>query len=474
MKKKLGVLAVLIVLTYAAVYVRYSYGDTEDHPTVQRAPVTTGTIVQSVQAIGTLQAVRMVRVGSQVSGTIKAIFADYNTVVKRDQVVAELDPSLMEVQVAVQEANIARQENDIAQQKVQLANDQKNLERAQAQFDKDLVSPQQLENAKLQLKNRMAQIAAAEKMKVQAEAQLTQARLNVSYCTIRSPIDGVVVNRFVDVGQTVQASMNSPQFFMIATDLTTLRLSAGVDEADIGRIRRGMVVTFTVDSYRGQTFSGRVDAVRLNAQSQNSVVTYPVWIVVPNPDLKLRPGMTANLQIVVDAAPDVTRVPKNALKFRATSDIYTWLHALPDPNQSRGVRLPPTEIVPARSNGAAANVPLGQDAKIDDLFAQAPRRISAGQVWVYDERASDPTKKLRQVPVRTGLADAQFIEIVSGDVQAGLEVVTAVLPPPSALQRRTGGIFQPPQRGFGGMTPADPQGPTRLSQPQRGVGRGRG
>ncbi len=471
-KKRLAGLLTFVLLAVAVVYARYIYGETDERATVQRAPATTGTIVQAVRAVGTLQAVRTVRVGSQVSGTVKAIYADYNSVVKKDQVIAEIDPSLLEVQVAVQTANIARQENDIAQQRVQLANDQKNLDRMQAQFEKGLVSPQQLETARLQVKTRLSQIASAEKMKIQTEAQLTQAKLNVSYCTIRSPIDGVVVNRFVDVGQTVQASLNAPQFFMIASDLTTLRLAAGVDEADIGRLRRGMSVSFTVDSYRGQTFRGLVDAVRLNAQNQNSVVTYPVWIQVPNADLKLRPSMTANLQILVDTAADVVRVPNDALRFRPNSGIYAWLHATPDPDQSRGSRQAASDSPAALPAAATAKVGQSEGAKIDDLFAQAPRRTATGQVWVYDEANADPTKVLRQIPVRTGLSDAQFTEIVSGDVPPGLEVVTGVTPPESAFRPSVGGIFQQPQRGFGGMTPAGPAPLPTLNRggPPRGRG----
>ena len=288
--------------------------------------------------MGTLQAVRTVRVGSQVSGTVKAIYADFNSVVKKDQVVAEIDPSLLEVQVAVQTANIARQDNDIAQQRVQLANDQKNLHRMQAQFEKGLVSPQQLEPHETAgqdpaFANRVGGKDADPERGAADPGEAQRVLLHD-----RSPIDGVVVSRFVDVGQTVQASLNAPQFFMIASDLTTLRLAAGVDEADIGRIRRGMSVSFTVDSYRGQTFRGLVDAVRLNAQNQNSVVTYPVWIQVPNADLKLRPSMTANLQILVDTAADVVRVPNDALRFRPNSGIYAWLHADAGSGRARGSR----------------------------------------------------------------------------------------------------------------------------------------
>src|SRR5262249_7754313 len=172
-------------------------------------------------------------------------------------------------------------------------------------------------------KSRESAIASAEKMLVQANANLAQAQLNVQYCTITSPIDGVVVSRNVDVGQTVQSSMNVATFFVIATDLTALKLTAGVDEADIGKVRPNMDVAFTVDSYPTQTFHGSVNAVRLNATTQNNVVTYPVWIDVPNPDLKLRPSMTASVKIIVQTVQNVIRVPNLFFNDPATTEIYT-------------------------------------------------------------------------------------------------------------------------------------------------------
>src|SRR4029453_2472101 len=354
--KKLLIALVLLSLAGAGTYAYFKYQKTDDKAAVQQSPISTGDIIQQVQATGTLEALRTVQVGSQVSGTVSWLGADFNSIVKEGQVIAKLDPSLLQVQVDVQEANIQRQQGDIEQQKVQLENDQKNLERTQAQSDKGLVSPQQLETAKLQVKTRQANINSAEKQLVQAQAQLNQAKLNVSYCTIKAPIDGVIVDRRVDVGVTVQSSMTTPQFFTIATDLTTLKLSAGVDEADIGYIRRNMPVTFLVDSYPGVNFVGTVDAVRLNATTNQNVVTYPVWITVQNPDLRLRPSMTANLKIIVDRATNVMRVPNQALRFRPTTDIYTWL-GMPPPAAGQGRGRGANSVVDASgARGGNANV----------------------------------------------------------------------------------------------------------------------
>ncbi len=370
----------------------------------------------------------------------------------------------------------------------------------------------------------------------------------MSYCTIKSPIDGVVVDRKVDIGQTVQASMTTPQFFTLATDLTTLKLSADVDEADIGSIRPNMPVDFTVDAYPNQTFTGTVDSVRLNATSSNNVVTYPVWITVKNPDLKLRPSMTATLRIIVDTAPNVLRIPNQALRFRPTAEMYTWLQLpAPPPGQGRGTRglnaggagrqgvggqganavaggrsaqaapgapadasaasgrrnrpnggnggsgqgfglngpgggrggnfanMTPEEMAAMRQRfgggrngggggrngggrggaGMAGNsTPLTERnaAKIDDLYMTLPKRIQGGQVWVYDPTNADPAKRLVSIPIRVGLTDTQMTELVSGSLKAGMQVVTGVIPPPSALssQSQTNNPFQPQRGGFRG------------------------
>jgi HlyD family secretion protein len=328
--KKLAAILIILALAGGGAYWYYVYGRTPEKASVVQAAISRGDIIEAVSATGTLEALRTVQVGPQVSGTIKDLHGvDFNSIVKKGQVLAELDPTLLQVQVDIQEANIARQQVDIENQKVQLENDKMMLKRTQEQFDKQLVSQQALEQAQLQVKSRNSQIASAEKQLVQANASLAQAKLNVEYCTVRSPIDGVVVDRRVDIGQTVQSSMNVATFFVVATDLTSLKLTAGVDEADIGKVRPNMTVTFSVDSYPQQTFHGSVNAVRLNATTQNNVVTYPVWIDVPNPDLKLRPSMTAQVKIIVHTAENVVRVPNQGLRFRPNSEIYLALGLTP-------------------------------------------------------------------------------------------------------------------------------------------------
>lgn len=411
--KKLITALVFILLVGGGVFAYYRYGRTEEKPQVIQSAVSRGPITEVVQATGTLEALRTVNVGSQVSGTVIQLgpdpntVVDYNSIVKAGEVIAKLDPSLLETQVKVQQANIEKQQTDIDSNKIQLDNDRKTLERTQAQFDAHLVSQQALEAAQLAVKTREATIASAEKQLVTTRAALEQAQLNVEYCTIKSPIDGVVVQRQVDIGQTVQASMTTPQFFQLATDLTTLRLTAGVDEADIGKIRPGQDVNFNVDAYPQQTFRGKVDRVRLNATSSNNVVTYQVVANVANTDLKLRPAMTATLKIVIETSDSVLKVPNQALRFKPTADMYTALGAQPPaPGQGRGGNGAGGGEPGARpaggngANGAGANAgagaPAGQTAQNDQTGQGQNRRNGGGRGFGQGGNMANLTPEQRQ------------------------------------------------------------------------------
>jgi HlyD family secretion protein len=354
--KKLVTVLILLAVVGGGAYYYYSYGKTVEKPQIIKATVSEGDVVEVVQATGTLEALRTVVVGPQVSGTITSLGADFNSIVRAGQVVATLDPSLLQTQVDIQTANIERQETEIESQRVQLEDAQRTFTRTKELFDKGLANETQVEQAELAIKTRQAQIASAEKSLVQARANLAQAKLNVSYTEVKSPIDGVVVNRRVDIGQTVQSSMNVTPFFDIATDLRSLKLTAGVDESEIGKIRPGMEVLFTVDTYPNTTFRGTVENVRLNATTTQNVVTYPVWINVPNPDLRLRPSLTATVRIVLQTANGAVRIPNQALRFRPTSDMYTALGLTP----------------PAPPAGRAAGAGRGENAEGPGAARVAP------------------------------------------------------------------------------------------------------
>jgi HlyD family secretion protein len=337
--KRLIAFFVLLAVVGGGAYYYFVVNKPVEKPQVVYAAISQGDIVEAVQATGTLGPVERVDVGSQVSGQVQSVFVDFNDVVREGQLLAKIDPTLLETQVQINTANVERQKGDIANQEVQLEDLKVQLSRTQQMFERGLQNQQQLEQAQLAVKTRQAQIDSAKKSLIQAETNLEQAKLNVSYTNIKSPINGVVVDRLVDPGKTVQASMNSPQFFVLASDLATLKLTAGVDEAEIGRVRRGQQVVFQVDAYGTQEFYGTVDSVRLNASTQNNVVTYPVWITVQNPDYRLRPSMTASARIVISRAQNVVRVPNAALRFRPTNDMYLALGLTPPtPGQGRAGR----------------------------------------------------------------------------------------------------------------------------------------
>lgn len=386
--KKLVPVLILAAVAGGGAYYYYSYGKTVEPPQVVQVPVTRGDITEYVQATGTLEAQRTVPVGPQVSGTIMSLGADFNHIVKEGQVVARLDPSLLQTQVDIQKANIERQQTEIESQRVQLEDAERTFARTKELFEKGLANQTQLEQAELAIKTRTAQIASAEKSLVQARANLSQAELNVSYTEVKSPIDGVVVERLVDVGQSIQSSMNITPFFRIATDLKSLRLTASVDEAEIGKIRRGMDVVFTVDTFGNTPFDGRVETVRLNASTQNNVVTYPVWITVPNDSLQLRPGLTATIRIIVNTATNVVRIPNQALRFRPTSDMFTALGLTPPTPQGRGAGQ-------GRNQGAPeAGAPNAATAR----GADRPAAASAAPAPAGRQQAAAPAPDVAQAP----------------------------------------------------------------------------
>lgn len=359
--KKLIPILVLLAAAGGGGYYYYTTQQQVEPPQVSRATISAGNITEQVQATGTLEAIRIVQVGAQVSGIVRDIHVDFNTIVRKGQLIAKIDPQLLQVQVDLQTANVERQKGEIAIQEVQLEDAIRNQGRTKQLFEKQLANVQQVETAELTVRQRRTSLDSARKQLLTNEANLNQARLNVSYTDIIAPIDGVVVNRFVDVGQTVQASMTTPQFFTIATDLRTLKLTAGVDESDIGKIRPDMRVAFTVESYPGVNFEGVVDAVRLNATTANNVVTYPVWISVPNPDLRLRPSMTANVRVIIQTANNVVRIPAQALRFRPTNDMYTALGMTPPAaGQGRALAAGPNEGRGGGDLAAAGNAAAGQ------------------------------------------------------------------------------------------------------------------
>src|SRR3954463_14958394 len=326
---------------------------------VVTSPVTRGDVIDTVGATGTLQAVTTVQVGSQVSGNIAWLGADFNSIVKKGQVIAKLDPSLFQAQleqskanVAQSRANLAKAQSDLERTKVQLTDAQQKFTRAKELAARSLLPQSELDAAKIAVDSAQASLAAqqatvsqATASVAQSQASLNQNQVNLDHTTIEAPIDGIVTQRSVDVGQTVAASMQAPTLFIIAADLTKMQVNANIDEADVGRIRPGQHVTFRVDAYPTETFEGTVSQIRLQPVVVQNVTTYGTVIDVPNAQLKLKPGMTANVKVEIAKRADVLRVPNASLRFRPSTDVFAAL------NQP----VPPEALATAGGRGGRGN-----------------------------------------------------------------------------------------------------------------------
>jgi HlyD family secretion protein len=334
--KKAIVTLLLAGVIGASGYAYYHYRETGPKFTVNTASVTRGDVVDTVGATGTLQAVTTVQVGTQVSGTISELHADFNSLVKKGQVLARLDPSLFQTQIEQARANLARSQADLERQKVALDDANTKFARAKELSARQLLPRSELDSAEVAQRAAEAQLKSSQAQITQAQASLNQNQVNLEHTVIQAPIDGLVISRNVDVGQTVAASMQAPTLFVLAADLTKMQVVANLDESDVGRIRPNQAVTFRVDAYPNETFRGSVSQVRLNPIVQQNVVTYATVIDVPNNELKLKPGMTANVNVEIARSSNVLRVPNSALRFRPTNEMFAAIgQTPPDASQLR-------------------------------------------------------------------------------------------------------------------------------------------
>lgn len=299
-KKKALVIAAVAAIATLAVWL-LSGGKKEEKITFDTAAVAPANIMNSITATGTIEPVTSVTVGTQVSGIVNKLFVDYNSVVKKGQVIAELDKTNLMSQLNTAKTQLATAQSQLNYQTA-------NYNRYKTLFEKGLVAADDFDNAKLSYTQAKEQV-------VSAKEEVQRAQTNLGYATITSPIDGVVLSKSVEEGQTVAASFSTPELFTIAQDLTNMQVVADVDEADIGDVKEGERVTFTVDAYPDDTFEGEVKQVRQEATTTNNVVTYEVVISAPNADLKLKPGLTANVTIYTAERKGVLSVPSKALRF---------------------------------------------------------------------------------------------------------------------------------------------------------------
>jgi len=413
-----------------------------------------GDIHQLVEATGTINAVTTVQVGSQVSGTISQLFVDFNSRVKKGQVVAQIDPALFQ-------ANMLQAQADAANAKANLVAAQANLERAKATAlqtrtdyqrtvslaQQGVMSQQQLDLAKATTDTNEAAVSATQAQVTQAAAQVQQkdaavklAQTNLNYTTIHAPIDGTVIARSVDVGQTVAASLQAPTLFTIAQDLTKMQVYAATDESDVGMIKTGQMVTFKVDAFPKDTFTGKVSQVRMNATTVQNVVTYNTIIDFDNPELKLFPGMTAYISIPVASAHDTLRVPNGALRYKPdlTADqvraLYKQYGLIPADQQGQPAN-------PSRGNGEKTGGGPRASATGSNGGPQRSPRIDVSVIWKLH-----PDKTLEPVRIRTGITDhttTEVAQVLKGNLNAGDELVTGATATASGAR--------PP--GFGGGGP---------------------
>ena len=315
--KKISIIwvAVGVVLVIAVAAYLLSGGKKKEEVNFKTEKVAKVNILNSVTATGSIEPVNEVTVGTQVSGIVSKIYVDYNSVVKKGQVIAELDKSNLMSQLNSAKSQLSQAQASLRSAQSDLDYQKANFNRYKTLYQKGLISANDYESARLSYQTSVQTVASRKDQVVAAQEEVSRAQTNLSYATITSPIDGIVVNKSVEEGQTVNANMSTPDLFTIAQDLTNMQVVADVDEADIGDVKKGERVTFTVDAYPNDTFEGTVTQVRLEATTTNNVVTYEVVISAPNADLKLKPGLTASVVIYTQESNGVLSVPSKALRY---------------------------------------------------------------------------------------------------------------------------------------------------------------
>jgi len=385
MKKYLLILTVVLLISGIA---GFFYLRRTPEVSYKTARIERGTIISNVAATGNLSAVTTVQVGTQVSGTIQKLYVDYNSRVKKGQAIAEIDPALFNASVEQSQGNYLSAEANLQKTKVTVADAERTYNRNKKLLADGIISQSDFDVAETAWQSARAAVKAAEGSVAQTRGALMQSKTNLRYSIIRSPVDGVVISRAVDVGQTVAASFQTPTLFTIAQDLTKMQIEVSVDEADISRIQLDQPASFTVDSYPEQSFRGKVVQIRNAPIITQNVVTYAVVVNVDNSDLKLKPGMTANVSIEVAKREDVLKLPPAALRFKPKSKTD-------EPKEKR-------------QPGA------GREAG-----GKAGGRKGSGGQKVYILKENKPLA----VPVTTGIANNSSIELVESTLKEGDEVI---------------------------------------------------
>ncbi len=431
MKKRiiLGIF-VIVVITGVVLAMTVFKNGKEDGVLYKKEAIKKGNVEALVVTTGTLNPVTIVDVGSQVSGKIKNLYVDFNSKVTTGQILVELDQELFQTRVQQNEANYNSSAAALEKSKVTLANTKKRHDRTKALSEKELVSFEEMEASEVAYFNAQADLKSAEARLEQAQSQLDTSKVDLTYTVIRSPIDGVVINRNINIGQTVAASLQAPVLFQIANDLTKMQVECSVDEADIGRVKEGQKVRFNVDAFPTDEFDGIVSQVRYSPVVQQNVVTYTTIVEVENPELKLMPGMTATISIITGEARNVLLIPNSALRFtpdlpaeemRALfQEMMGGMGGTREGSREGGQTSRPQSREGGeggerqRPSGERGNMTMGMGGS----GSMGSRGMQIPTVWFEDENG-----KLKMAMLQTGVTDNTNTEIVSGDLKEGQEII---------------------------------------------------
>jgi HlyD family secretion protein len=448
MKKKFVIgIIVLVVAAGAILGVAFLKNGKTNVVRYKLEKLAKGDIESVVTTTGTVNPIKQVEVGSQVSGKIATMYVDFNSQVKAGQILAELDRQPFEARVAQNQANYLSAVASLEKAKVTLDNLKAKYERSLSLAEKDLISPDEKEAAEANYLGAKTDVQRAQASVEQAKSQLESSKLDLSYATIRAPIDGVVISRNMEAGQTVQASFSAPKIFVLANDLTKMQVECDVDEADVGRVKEGQNVRFTVDAFPDTTFNGTVNQVRFSPTVTQNVVTYTTVVDVNNPELKLRPGMTATVYIVTGEARGVLRVANAALRFTPDlpqEELAKIMKAAGEKmfakRQAEGGGAPAAQGDRSQANSQGQRSPQGAPAgqstqsggprmAFGQGGAQGMPGVGGGQrtgrrpsmVWYLDSAG-----KLNVSFVRTGVTDNTYSEILRSDLKEGQEIITGI------------------------------------------------
>jgi len=411
--RRIGVIVGVLALGLAIAGYVFFNGERKAVVRYRSVPVERGTIVSLVTATGTINPITTIQVGSQVSGMIESLHADFNSKVTANQVVARIDPFPYQARRDQAVASLANAKAAFDKARIDLAQRRRELDRAKSLIGQQFISQNEVDVALTASEGAVAQLKVTEAAVKQAEAMLQAAELDLKYTVIRSPVDGVVISRLVEVGQRIAASFTIPMLFLIAEDVTKMQVDTNVSEADIGGIAEGKAASFTVDAYPGEQFQGRVRQVRNAPINIQNVVTYDVVVEFDNPAFRLKPGMTANVSIVVAKKENILKVPNSALRFT-----------------------PPKTVRDEQASGRPAKGEGGGRMSGGGLSDAATRQLA---IW---RQGAD--EALERVPVEMGISDGAYAEISSASINEGDQVIIGIESPRG--DRKSGEL--PP--GFGG------------------------